>query len=560
MSILNNRYSRIALTLFLAVALLAVSFGSYAGVQAQGKVLRYSLFGEPDTIDPQGANYTDQVAWVNALWRGLLRYDVKADGSVQPMIAKEVPTKENKGISADGKTYTFHLNDWKWSDGKGVVTAGDFVYSWQRLVDPAFASAYGNIFNGVIQNAQEIQDGKAKPDTLGVKAVDDKTLEVTLTRPLGFFNQMAALWFSFPVRKDNVERSGLSTPAAWTDPANGAVVGTGPFIITKWEHGTSMTFEKNPNYSGDAAKLDKIEITLQDDPAVQYSSYQAGQLDVAGIPLSEVKNAQADAKMSKEFKKYTTYCTWYLRMDNTKPPFDNVKVRQAFEYAIDRDTFINVINSGIGKKTFQLLPPGMFGYDPELGKEFDFNPAKAKAALADAGYPDGKGFPKVPYNYVAGANNQRRAEWFQAQLKQVLNIDVDLQPMEGAAYQNATSQLKEKIPGIGRSGWCTDYVHPADWFGVVFKYGTNGNASDISGFKDAEFDKLSDEADGEPDVAKAEALYKNLGKVMLAKAPVVFLYNDESFHVEKPNVVGLLSVPVDGGAPGMIDWEAVDIK
>src|SRR5262249_9209875 len=159
-------------------------------------------------------------------------------------------------------------------------------------------------------------------------------------RPLGFFNQMVALWFSFAVRKDNVERSGLPTPAAWTDPANGEVVGTGPFNITKWDHGTDITLTKNANFSGDAAKLDGIDWILQGDPAVMYSAYQAGQADVAGIPLSEVKNIQADSAHSKEFVKYSTFCTWYLTMDNTKAPFTNLKVRQAFAYAIDRDTYI----------------------------------------------------------------------------------------------------------------------------------------------------------------------------------------------------------------------------
>jgi oligopeptide transport system substrate-binding protein len=559
MSSTNNRY-RLLLIALIAVALLAASFGSFTSVQAAGKVLRYEVTGEPDTIDPQAAGYTNDVAIDNALWRGLLRYDVKADGTVLPEIAQDVPTKDNGGISADGMTYTFKLKDWKWSDGKGSVTAGDFVYSWERLVDPANAFPYGLIFNDVIKNATEITNGKMKPDQLGVKAVDDKTLQVTLTKPLGYFNQMAALWFAYPVRKDNVERSGLSTPAAWTDPANGDVVGTGPFTLTKWDHGTSMVFTKNANFSGDAAKLDEMDWTLQDDPAVAYSAYQAGQIDVAAIPLSEVPNIQKDSAHSKEFVKYSTYCTWYLRMDNTKAPFDNLKVRQAFEYAIDRDTYINVINSGIGKKTFSLIPPGMLGYDAEIGAQYEFNPTKAKQLLSDAGFPDGKGFPNIPYNYVAGASNQRRAEWFQAQLKTVLNVNVDLQPMEGAAYQSATTQLVEKIPGIGRSGWCTDYIHPADWFGITMKYGANGNGNNISGFKDAKFDKMSDEADAETDPAKAAADYVALGKYLVDQAPVVFIYNDESFHVQSPKVSGLLSTPLDGGMPGMINWEGIDLQ
>jgi oligopeptide transport system substrate-binding protein len=265
--------------------------------------------------------------------------------------------------------------------------------------------------------------------------------------------------------------------------------------------------------------------------------------------------------MSKELHVYTTFCTFFLRMNNTTAPFDNVKVRQAFAHAVDRDTYIKVINKNIGKKTYSFLPPGIMGYDAKAGTDYEFDPALAKKLLAEAGYPDGQGFPKVPYNYVAGANNQRRAEWFQAQLKDVLNIDIELQPMETAAYQRATSDPIQKIPGIGRSGWCSDYVHPADWLGIVFKSGGDqGNANDLSGFKDAEFDKLSDQADAELDPAKAETLYKDLQKRLIDAAPVVFIHNDEAFVMVKPRVKDMWLVALDGGAFGTQSWETIDLQ
>src|SRR5258708_34773997 len=152
---------RVLLALVVLAAVAVQVFAPSVQTQAAAeKVLKYSLGGEPSAFDPQQANFTGDVAFTYAVWRGLLRFDpASKTAGVIAAIATEIPTKENGGVSADGLTYTFHLRDWKWSDGKGVVTAQDFVYSYERLVDPAQASAYGGYLNGIVQNAQEIQDG-----------------------------------------------------------------------------------------------------------------------------------------------------------------------------------------------------------------------------------------------------------------------------------------------------------------------------------------------------------------------------------------------------------------
>jgi oligopeptide transport system substrate-binding protein len=529
-------------------------------VRAASKVLRYAITGEPDTIDPQQASYTSDVAWVYALWRGLLKYAPDDKGTPIPSIAKEVPTQANGGISADGLTYTFHLNDYRWSDGKGSVTAGDFVYSWQRLVDPKQASAYGAFLNGIVVNAQEIQDGKADLSTLGVKAVDDKTFQVTLVKPAAYFTQIAALWATYAVRKDNVERAGLPSAAGWTDPANGDVVGSGPFMIKSWDHGSKIVMVKNPNFSGTPAKLDEIDFVLQDDPAVMYAAYQSGDVDVAGFPTVQLDAIRADPKLKGQEVEYSNLCTFYLIMDTTKAPFNDQKVRTAFTYAIDRDAYVKVIAKGLAKPAYSFIPPGMFGYDATVGTDRKFNPEKAKAALAAAGFPDGKGFPSVPFNYVAGANAQRRSEWFQAQLHDVLNIDVQLNPMEGAAFQRSTSDLTNKPEGLTYLGWCADYPYPSDWFGLVFKYGSAGNGVDVSGFNNPAFDKQSDAADAELDPVKALALYKELSKTLVDDAPVVFLDNSLFAYLKTSHVKDMLSLALDGGMPGSQNWEGIDLQ
>ena len=175
--------------------------------------------------------------------------------------------------------------------------------------------------------------------------------------------------------------------------------------------------------------------------------------------------------------------------------------------------------------------------------------------------PGGKGFPTVPFNYVASANNQRRAEWVQAQMLDVLGVNVSLNPMEGATYQQANSDPVKKLPGLQRLGWCADYPHPADWFGLVFKNGATGNANNVTGFKDAAFDAAVDVADAELSDTKSDELYKAVGLTLIKDAPVVFVDNLEwQFLARTSKVTGLVALPLDGGFPGSTNWEGIDVK
>src|SRR5260221_6903868 len=261
---------KIHFTLIVALLLGTFSVAPAApvlGVGA-GKILRLGA-REYDSFDPQTTGSNALGAIENALFRGLLRYDEK--GLPAPSIANEVPTVANGDISTNGKTYIFKLrDDWKWSDGKGVVTAQDFVYSYQRLVDPKTDGDYGSFLNGIVVNATDVPTGKMPVSALGVKAVNDHTFEVDLVKPVLYFNAIAAMWIGYVVRKDNVERPGLPKPDSWTDPANGAVVGSGPFRMVSWDHNKKIVFERNPYFSGSMAKLDTIEIYIFSNPALAY--------------------------------------------------------------------------------------------------------------------------------------------------------------------------------------------------------------------------------------------------------------------------------------------------
>lgn len=555
-----------------AVALLALASISVSNVfmpsstaKAADKVLRYA-FSEPDTIDPQRASFANQVALIYAIHRTLLR--TGEDGKPVPSIAVEVPTKENGGISADGLTFTYKLRDWKWSDGKGAVTANDFVFAWQRLVDPKLAAPYSTFLSGV-KNADAIIEGKAKPADLGIRAVDDKTLEIKLERQIGYLNEIATLWVTSPVRKDNVERAGDPATGAWSDPANGPVAGTGPFMITKWDHQKEIVLEKNPNFGGSAAKLDKISLPLNDDSAVHYASYRAGELDFSLFPAAELQAIEKDAKLSKELIRYPDSCVIYLNMDNTKAPFDNKKVRQAFALAIDRDNYIKAITRGIGKPYYSFLPAEVPGADASLGKQFAYNPEKARQMLADAGFPGGKGLPRIRFNYTASAANQNRFEWFQSQFKQVLGVDIYANPMDGAVFEASNNQPIEKLEGLTRNGWCADYFHASDYFGLVMASGDKnadgkltegeGNPLNHPGYLNVEFDKLARQADQETDAAKQIELYKKLGAMLVDDSPVAFINQGENLALINPRVKNLKYDIRDAGLSGSQWWEDIDI-
>jgi len=551
----------------LAVAAFVTPLFSTASVSAQTKkVLNYDLGGEPATLDPQVASFVDDVAAINGLFRGLLRYDVK--GTPVPSIAKEVPTVANGGVSADGMTYTYHLRtDWKWSDGNGVVKAQDFVYSFQRLVNPKLAGGYSSFLDGLLLNADNINNADPAKvdqkmlDTLGVKAIDDATVQFTLVHPASYWNQIASMWIGAAVRKDNVERSGDPSSGAWLDPANGPVVGSGPFIISKWDHNKTVVFTKNPNFAGSPAKLDEIDMALIQDTAVALAGFKAGQLDVASFPAVELSNIKADATLSKELLTYPNTCTYYLGMDNTKAPFNNIDVRKAFSLAVDRDTYAKVVASGLATKWLSFLSPSIAGNDPALGKDYDFNATAAKAALAKAGYPDGKGFPTVSYHYRAGASGQRAADWYQAQFKKVLGITINEDPMDSAVYSQSLSQPLNKLDGMYTLGWCADYLHPSDWLIPVF--GANlptGNGTDGSGYHSADFEKLAAQADMTVDPDAALKLYQQAQKVLVDDQPVAFLYVAVSAQLVSSKVTNLPYFALDSGTPGSFFWEDVDIS
>ena len=518
---------------------------------ADQQVLRLRLQGEPKTIDPHLSNQTTETTITRPLFAGLFTYNEKLD--VVPNLAKEMPTVANGGISPDGTTYTVKLKEGaKWSDGK-ALTAQDFVYSMQRAMDPQLAGPYASFFYsiagaGPYNTALGTPEQPKAPSAaelaslrggLGVSAKDVSTVVYKLTHPNPSFLNLLALWTAFPVRQDVVEKNG----AKWTEAETH--VGNGPFVLSEWRHDEKMVLTPNPNWIGEKPKLQRIEINFIADDFAAYQAYQAGELDVVTVPPAAIKEVtQAGHPYNDQLTVEPDLATGALFLNNKVAPLDNEKVRQAFGTAIDRKAFTDGLLQGGGVPTTSWIPPGMPGYNEKLGSQYNFDAAKAKDLLKQAGYADGKGLPKVTFIMVNSDTNKLTGQFIQAQLKQNLGVDVEFEYVEGREYGRrfTTGDYVATIQGFS-----ADWPYPDNWLPDMF---TTGAGNNLVGFSNATFDDLMGKAAAETDNAKRLKLYDDAQKLMLDRAGIVPLYNRVTYVLTKPWVKNLTITGLDGYIKG----------
>jgi oligopeptide transport system substrate-binding protein len=314
------------------------------GAPAGEQVLRVNLASEPAQIDPNRASWAQELTIIRQCFQGVLGFN--QDLTLRAETATQIPSVANGGISADGKTYTFKLkNNVTWSDGQ-KVTAKDYVYSIKRMLDPALAAEYASFYYS-IAGAEDYNGGKGSADAVGVRAVDDYTLELKLVAAQPTFLQIMALWPSYPVRQDIIAAQGEK----WTEPPN--YIGNGPFMLTEWVHQDHLTFKQNPNYWGTKPKL--TEITLKDvaDPNAELASYRNGELEFSRVPTGTESTFMSDPDLHR----YAELTTFAWRFNLKVPPWDNINVRKGISCAVDRGAFVNQVRSGVGKPATSWIPP-----------------------------------------------------------------------------------------------------------------------------------------------------------------------------------------------------------
>lgn len=516
--------------------------GSSTGVPG---VLRYRIGSEPENIDPQAMSFVDEIGTGELVYEGLLGLDK----DLKPVPAAASDMK----VSEDGLKYTLTVRDGlKYSDGQ-PLTAKNFEYAWKRLFDPRVPNKQYSFVAYDIAGAEEADSTdatdaaavEAAMGKIGVVAPDDKTIEFTLKNKAAYFPYILTLWTGWPSRQDLVEAGG----EAWTsDPTGKYYVGNGPFILSEYKSDQGMTFKANPNYRLGAPKLKELRAIIIDDSAVAFQSYRKGELDILQVAAEDYGTIQSDPELKSQLLELAGSCNFYFGFNSKKAPFDNAKVRQAFAQALDREDYVKNVEQGLGKVALSFIPPDRPGYAPDI-QMWQFDASKAKAALAEAGFPDGQGLAPIKITYSNRPRTKARMEWAQNQLQTNLGVTVELEPMEPTAY---TALLKEQetVPQMYLLGWCQDYPDPQDWLTLVFH---SSSTVSHTGWKNEEFDRLVKEADVEEDATKRLDLYHQAHEILVAEAPVVFLFWDVNPWLIAPYVKGAkeFANPQDHNVPGV---------
>ncbi|MBI4126488.1 MAG: peptide ABC transporter substrate-binding protein [Deltaproteobacteria bacterium] len=462
---------------------------------------------EPATIDPGLVRDHPSGNVVYQLFEGLTEYDPKTLAPV-PGVAT------SWDVSADGKTYTFHLrSDAKWSDGT-PVTASDFEYSWKRALDPKTASEYAYILYPLL-NAEEYNTGKiTDSETVGVKAVDDGTLRVELKNPVPYFPHLASFATYRPVHRATVEKWGEE----WIRPEH--MVSNGPYRLTSWVPQKEIVMEKNPNYWDKAnVRINKAIFLPTDDNETALKLYLDGKAHYNDyIPPTKVPEmAKRD-----DYHFIPEWATYYVWFNTERKPFDDPRVRQALSLAIDRQKIVDVKKSN-DVATTQSVPPGYEGYtSPEVQ---GFDPAKAKALLAEAGFADPKTFPTVSFYYNTSDANKLVAELIQSMWKENLGINIALVNQEWKTLLQTWSTGSFEI---SRYGWVGDFLDPVTFIDIF----TSSSTQNYTRWKNPAFDELVAQSARKLDPATRLATLKKAEEILLQELPAIPL-----FHYGRPQMI-----------------------
>jgi len=310
--------------------------------------------------------------------------------------------------------------------------------------------------------------------------------------------------------------------------------------MTEWVHQDHITLVANPNYVGATTPtLQKITLLMVESNEADYAAYRNNERDWTLVPDADVQTVRADPQLSKEAREYTELTTFWLQTNNARKPLDNPMVRRALARAIDRQALIRDVSSGIGQPAVSFIPPGMPGFQPELGQDIGFDANAAKDLLRQAGFADPSSFPRLRFRYATTTANQTRAEFIQAQLRQNLGIQIDLDAMETKAYQAA---FKDKDYDLSYGGWSADYPDPQDWLSGLFSCNASNNKYN---YCDQAFDQLAFKGDAQTDQNARLQTYAQAQQTLEQDLPVAPLFNRGRMVLVKPWVQNLVITPRD---------------
>lgn len=482
---------------------------------------------EPETMDPNLNRTVDGAVMAHHMFEGLYKWVDDGNGTAVLALGQAVAEPE-KVTNDDGSvTYTYTLrDDIKWSDGK-AVTAHDFEYSWKRLVSPDLAAPYSYMIN-MVKNANEAVAGEVDPSELGIKAIDDTTLVVELTYDCPYFKEICAFPTCVPLREDVISADANNW---FREPATFIV--NGPYKMSDWTHNASITMVPNDQYYGGNDGPDSITFKLMDDNRAMLTAFNNGELDyMQNPPPDEVAALLASGKLIPG----DYLGTYYACFNNAKAPFDDARVRKAFSLAVDRNYLVNQITQVGEYPAGGWVPSNVYDVDGPDGPDFrtvgtdylsvdpadyEKNCEEAKALLADAGYPNGEGFPQVTYLYNTDDRHNAIAVALQSMWQNVLGVKITLDNQDWNVF------LQTRTAGdynICRNGWICDFNDPMNFLDMFM----TGNGNNDAHYSNTTYDDLINEALVTADPAKRMDLMHQAEKIMIdddaAIAPL-FYYN-----------------------------------
>lgn len=486
------------------------------GVTLGSRVFRLNLGTEPPSLDPMEISDLVAMTVETNLMRGLTQYDDQH--GIAPALASHWT------MSSDGRRYVFYLRpNLRWSDGK-PLTAHDFVYGWHRLLNPKNGAVYAYLLF-CIDNAQAYYDGKIKdPNAIGVRALNDSTLEVRLKHPLAYFLQLTAFAPFLPQRQDVIERYGNQ----WTEA--GHFPSSGPFILSEWEHENAIVLKPNPNYWAGAPKLDAVQMLMVPEANTSTIMYDNNELDfietTSSLPRKEVRRLLTHPELHQT----SLHAILYTGVNTQKPPLNNVLVRRALSMAVDRSYFPKLFQSG-EQPIASWITPGLVGYDPKAGLPFDVK--QAQALLAKAGYPNGKGLPPIDFFFNNSTpENRQIGEILQYQWKKHLGVKVNLVSTEWKVF---LKQLQQDPPHLYLLQWYVDYPDSDSFMSMNTKASGNNHTR----WSDKNYDTWVAEAALEQNPAMRAKLYAKAQLRLLNEgAAIIPLYVIPKTYLVKPWVKG----------------------
>lgn len=478
---------------------------------------------EPRGLDPHLVTGVTENNIISSIMEGLINYHPTDDNIPYPGVAERWEANEDKSV------WTFHLrSDARWSNGD-PVTADDFVFSFRRMLSPGLAADYADMLfyleNGEAFNRGDITD----PEAIGVRAIDPLTLEITLKGPVPFFPLMLKHYAWFPVHPPTILRFGAKDQrdTAWTRPESH--VGNGPFTLYRWRTNEVIEVRRSETYwDRETVQLDGIRFLPINDPNTEERAFRRGNLHLANTVASD----RIDFFLTHhpEWIRIEPYLgTYFYRFNVNRPPLDDPRVRLALNLAVDRRSIVENITLGGQLPAFNFTPPGFEGFSPAIPLEYD--PERARALLAEAGFPNGEGFPRKGILFNTLEAHRQIAEAIQQMWNENLGIDVLLQNQEWRVYLD--TQTRQDYD-IARAGWIGDFMDPITFLDMW----TTGDGNNNTGWSSTVYDELIRRARTEADSALRFQLLEQAEAILLEDLPILPIYFYTRIYLLSPRVQG----------------------